>query len=285
MSKTRLLTDSNAYLSSDLLQSYDIEVVPHHIRLGEHCFMESIDWDVEEFFDLLNTAQRGGFNGLPSLQAPEINTFLKHYQHASKSGGEIVAIHMSSHLSPMWNQSRRTAELLRGRYTIRVLDSLSTSVGLGILVERAARAAQEGADVHEIARLVNGAAPHLYFTCFTESLGYLEHSANLGTSQSMLGSMLGIKAMLSMEEGELIPVEKVQTREEVVDKLYDYIVEFSHIEQVGIVQHRYDSAEAELMERLNESMPDLQLSSLPYPPTLAAHLGPNAIGVIVYEGT
>ena len=69
--------------------------------------------------------------------------------------------------------------------------------------------------------------PHLYVTLFTESLNYLETSANLGVSQSVLGTMLGIKAMLTVEEGDLIPLEKVQTREEVVDKLYEFVVEFA----------------------------------------------------------
>ena len=69
---------------------------------------------------------------------------------------------MSSHLSPMWAQARKAAEMLKGRYTIRVLDSQTTSYGLGLLVQMAAQAADAGANVNDIARIVNGAVPHLY---------------------------------------------------------------------------------------------------------------------------
>src|SRR4029079_1483983 len=136
------------------------------------------------------------------------------------------------------------AEMLKGRYTIRVIDSLSTSDGLGILVKMAAEAAEQGASVHEIARIANGAVPHLYMAVFAESLNFLERSARLGPSQSLLGTMLGIKAMLMMEDGRLVPLEKVQTRDEVVDKLYEFVIEFARIEKVGVMQHGYEPSQS-----------------------------------------
>jgi DegV family protein with EDD domain len=192
---------------------------------------------------------------------------------------------MSSELSPMWQQARRAAEMLRGRYSIRVIDSLSTSYGLGLLVEQAARAAEAGASVGEIARITNGAVPHLYVAIFAESLGYLERSARLGPSQSLLGTMLGIKAMLMMEEGRLVPLEKVQTRDEVVEKLFEFVAEFANVEKVGIMQHSYEPPQHALIDRLKEGLPHLPVQKLSVPPSLAAYLGPNMIGVIVYEGT
>jgi DegV family protein with EDD domain len=165
-----------------------------------------------------------------------------------------------------------------------VIDSLSTSYGLGLLVEKAAAAAEAGANVNEIARIINGAIPHLYVTIFSESLNYLERSAHLGPSQSLLGTMLGIKAMLMIEEGKLIPLEKVQTREEVVDKLFEFVAEFAHVEQVGVMMHEYESPSDTLIERLHEALPATPVHTLTYPPSLAAYLGPNVIGVIVFEG-
>ena len=152
----------------------------------------------------------------------------------------------------MWQQARRAAEMLKGRYTIRVIDSLSTSYGMGLLVEEAARAAAAGESINEIARIVNGAVPHLYVTAFSESLNYLEYSAGLNPSQSLLGTMLGIKPMIMIEDGRLVPLEKVQTHEEVVDKLIEFVVEFAHVESIGVVQHAYDEPHALFRERLSE---------------------------------
>ena len=120
---------------------------------------------------------------------------------------------------------------------------------------------------------------------FTESLSYLERNTQISASQSVLGTMLGIKAMLMMEEGYLIPLEKVQTREEVIEKLQEFVVEFADIEGIGIFQHNYGAIADDLIARLGEALPELQVERVTYPPSLACHLGGNVLGVIVYEGT
>ena len=192
---------------------------------------------------------------------------------------------MSSQLSPMWSQSRKAAEMLKGRYTIRAIDSQTTSFGLGLLVRLAAEAAARGASIHDIARIVNGAVPHMYVTIFTESLGYLERSARLSASQSLLGTMLGIKAMLMMEDGRLVTQEKVQTREEVVEKLREFVSEFASIREIGVFHQGYDGIRTELIGRLRETMPKAPVVKVDYPPSLAAYVGPSTVGVVVYEGT
>lgn len=284
MGKVCIVTDSNASIPQDILDKYPIEVIPHVIRMGRDRHEETPDMTVDHLFQLLREKQSSGQFVLPELEAPNINDILDCYQRVTRRSDEIVSIHMSSHLSPMWAQSRKAAEMMMGRYRLRVIDSLSTSLGLGVLVELAAKAADDGANLHEIARIINGAVPHLYVTFFAETLNYLERSAHLGAAQSVLGTMLGIKAMLTMEDGKLIPLEKVQSREEVVDKLYDFVAEFAFIEQVGIVQHRYEQTQEMFLDRLKESKPKISPRLLHYPPSLAVHLGPSVMGVVVYEG-
>lgn len=284
MSKVRIVTDSNAYLPPALLENYPIDVIPHRIKIGASLYEEDEHFSAEELFAKLQEAQSVGMMKLPEVQAADLNDILDCYQRLGREAEQIVSIHMSSELSPMWAQARKAAEMLKGRYTIRVIDSLSTSYGLGLLVEQAAKAAADGASVHDIARVINGAIPHLYFAAFAESLHYLERSARLGPSQSLLGSMLGIKAMLMMEDGHLAPLEKVQTREEVVEKLFEFVIEFANVERVGILQHDYGSTSEQLVERLSEASPHMQIEQISYPPSLAAYIGPDTIGVMIYEG-
>ena len=201
MGKVRIVTDSNAFILPTVKEKYAIEVIPHRIKIGGAMYEEDADLTADELFKKLSEAQSAGLNRLPEVVAADVNMILDTYTGLRGSSEEIISIHASSHLSQMWHQARRAAEMLKGRYTIRVFDSLSTSYGLGILVEKAAIAAEAGANIHEIARIVNGAIPHLYVALFAESLHYLERSAQLSPSQSVLGSMLGIKALLMMEEG------------------------------------------------------------------------------------
>ena len=284
MGKVRIVTDSNAYLTPETIERYGIEISPHRIKVGSAMLEETPDLTADELFRRVQEAQANGMNRLPDVHAADINTILNCYQQLGADSEQIVSIHMSSELSPMWQQARRAAEMLKGRYTIRVIDSLSTSYGLGLLVEQAAEAAANGASINEIARITNGSVPHLYVALFSESLNYLERSARLGSSQSVLGTMLGIKAMLMMEDGRLTPLEKVQTRDEVVDKLYEFVIEFASVERVGIIDHAYESSRDVLIERLGEVLPDLTVERLPLPASLAAYVGPNMIGVVVYEG-
>ncbi len=284
MGKVRIVTDSNAYLAPEVLAKYPIEVIPHRLKIGASLIEETPDFSAEKLFAALLEAQSAGVTRLPDVHAADINTILDTYQRMGKDSEQIVSIHMSSELSPMWQQARRAAEMLKGRYTIRVIDSLSTSFGLGMLVEQAAEAAQKGASISEIARITNGAVPHLYVAIFSESLNYLERSARLGSSQSVLGTMLGIKAMLMMEDGKLAPLEKVQTRDEVVEKLHEFVIEFANVEKVGIMQHAYEPTREALTARLRESLPHVVVTNVRFPASLAAYLGPNMIGVVVYEG-
>jgi DegV family protein with EDD domain len=284
MGKVRIVTDSNAFLTPEVLARHRIEVLPHRIKIGSSLYEENGDLSVDVLFAKLQEVQTTGMNRLPDVHAADINTILDSFQRLGRESEQIVAIHMSGELSPMWQQVRRAAEMLKGRYTIRVIDSLSTSYGLGLLVEQAAAAADKGANINEIARITNGAVPHLYVAIFAESLNYLERSARLGSSQSVLGTMLGIKAMLMMEDGKLVPLEKVQTRDEVVDKLFEFVIEFANVEKVGIMQHAYEQPQTILTERLEEALPHVKVRRLSFPPSLAAYLGPNMIGVVVYEG-
>ena len=284
MGKVRIVTDSNAFLSPELLAKYPIEVIPHRIKVGSSLYEENSEFTAEKLFAKLQEAQAAGINRLPDVHAADINTILDCYRRLGRQSEQIVSIHMSSELSPMWQQARRAAEMLKGRYTIRVIDSLSTSYGLGLLVEQAAMAAEQGAPIGEIARITNGSVPHLYVALFSESLNFLERSARLGPSQSVLGTMLGIKAMLMMEDGRLVPLEKVQTREEVVDKLTEFVVEFANVERVGIMQHAYAQPQAALIARLTDTLPHVKVEKLTLPSSLAAYSGPNMIGVVVYEG-
>ena len=284
MGKVRIITDSNAALSAEVLETYSIEVIPHVLRVGRERYEEDSDFSVDRFFQALRENQVGGRSPLPELEAPNINRILDCYQKVGKQADQVIAIHMSSQLSPMWSQSRKAAEMMMGRYGIRVIDSMTTSMGLSILVEMAAKAAFDGADLVEISRLINGTIPHLYVTFFSETLHYLERSAKLGSAQSVLGTMLGIKAMITMEDGKLIPLEKVQNREEVVEKLYNFTAEFSSLEEVGVIQHRYEQAQDDFVQRMREGLTNVPMRVLRYTPSLAVHLGPNVMGVIVYEG-
>jgi DegV family protein with EDD domain len=173
-----------------------------------------------------------------------------------------------------------------GRCTIEMVDSMTTSVGLGILVKAAAKAANEGAMLDDIVRLVRGMIPHIYLVFYVETMDYLERSGRIGKAQAILGSMLNIKPILFMEDGDIIPLEKVRTSEKAIEKLFEFVAEFDNLEQTAIIQpskQPYKEA-ATLKDRLEQSFPHLRFPIIQYGPDLATRVGPNALGIVVYEG-
>ena len=276
----RIVTDSTAYLSPEVVEKYNITVIPFHVRIGDQAYLDGVDLD-EETFHRQVYAQ-----GLkPSTMSPTVAEFQRAYEKLNRETGSVITILLSTTLSKSYENARRAADTLLGRCQIEVIDSRSVSVGLGILVELAARAAAKGQSIDEIVRLVRGVISHIYVVFFSDTLAYLERGGRIGRAQALLGTILGIRPFLTLEEGEIMPIEKVRTREQALEKLLEFVMEFDSIKQLAIIKgDSKPSAETEaIVERLQGQFPDVSVPVISYGPVLASHIGPDTMGMIVYE--
>lgn len=283
MLQTSIITDSNAFLDQRTLKGGSVIVVPNRIRfLGE-----IIDESRITASDLLDrVADAKGFfpDNRPQVLAPCPTAVQAALGKALQIGREVLAIHMSGHFSPMYCAMETASREMKG-VSVRVVDSHTVSLGLGQLVGQAASASVKGQSLAQVSREVTGRIPNFFVSFFAESMHYLEEGAQMGASQSLLSAMLDLKAMLLLEDGQLQTVEKVQTKLELFEKLFDFIAEFTFIKRVGIMNHAYGPVVQMLKEKLLTYNPQLPVVELPYPPSLAVHLGPNIIGVVIQEGS
>jgi DegV family protein with EDD domain len=280
MGKVAVVTDSTAFLEPGVAQELEINVIPLRVHQGDEVLRDGIDITPEAFFVRL---EQGGV--IPRISPPSVRTFERIYADLHTRTDEILSIHISGHLSQTLNHAERGAESLLGRCSIMVIDSLTTSLGLGILAKAAAQAAQEGANLDEVVRLVRGMIPHIYTVLYVEQMDYLERGNRIGRAQAVLGTMLNVKPLLFVEDGEIIPLEKVRTHEKAIEKLFEFVAEFSELEQAAIVQRNPSPTEETnmLLERLEQLFPDMEFPLIQYGPVLASHIGPSAMGVVVYE--
>ena len=281
MGKVKIVTDSTAYLEASVARRLGITIVPLTVRLDDETFQEGVDITAEEFFQKLARS-----SAMPMALPPSVGDFLAVYTELSKTTDQIMSIHLSSKLSETCDRAAVAAQAFLGRCEIAVVDSLTTSLGLGILATAAAQAAAQGQSLEEIEFLIRGMIPRIYIVFLAETLEYLERKGRIGQAQALLGTMLNIKPFLAIEDGEIIPLEKVRDREGAVDKLFEFVSEFSHIEQMAIMQSTPEPIEETkmLIERLEVIFPRIKPPILVYGPVLACHIGPNGLGVIVYEG-
>ncbi len=282
MKRVHIVTDSAAHFTDPAIpKELGITVLPLTIQFGPESFRDGVDLSADEFFARLVKETYH-----PRYHAPTADEFRATYSTILRSTDQILSIHLSSKLGAVISRAQQAATDYLGRSNIAVMDSGTTSVGLGILVEEAARAAQQGRPLDDIVRTIRGMIPHIYAVFFTHSLHCLEHSGRIGKSQAILGTMLGIKPFLTIEEGQIIPIEKVRTRERAIDKLVEFVSEFIRIERVMIL-HGADSLTEDtqlLLERLMLNCPRYTYPVMRYDPCFGCDIGPDGLGIVVYEG-
>ncbi|HLB64340.1 MAG TPA: DegV family protein [Anaerolineales bacterium] len=221
----------------------------------------------------------------PVAIPPSIEAFTQIYSRLQKEADHILSIHASARLSATALHARAASQQFLGRCDIQVIDSQSISVGQGLLVQAAADSVARGETAEETVRIVRGMIPRLYMVFFLERLDYLERLGRISRSQALLGSMLGIIPFLSLEEGEVVPIEKVRSRPRAVEKLIEFVSEFSRIDHLSILQcGPWPTEESRLIaERLQGVHPDAPISINCYGASVATCIGPESMGVVVLE--
>jgi DegV family protein with EDD domain len=281
LSKVRIITDSSAhFLDPQVIERYQILVAPFTIHLGAQSFREGTDLDADTFFRL---ASQGG--PVATLTAPSVEEFAELYQQLNQETDQILALVMSRRISQAWENARAASKTLLGRCDIAAVDSKTMSAGLAMLVETAAEIAEEGASLDDVVRMVRAMLPHVYSVFYVDTLDYLYRNGLLSEAQSILGTMLDIKPFLTIEEGELIPMEKVRTQAQAIDKLVEFVTEFSSLENLVILHNTpYPTERTRLLQdQLAVEFPGYQFPLMMYGPSLASMIGPDGMGIVVYE--
>jgi DegV family protein with EDD domain len=221
----------------------------------------------------------------PHLSVPSSEEYRQMFLKLGQDFNEIVAICHSSYLSMAYEHAVEAADAVRGRISIQVIDSQTTSVGLGFLVQAAAEAAENDAPSTEIERLMRGLIPHIYSVFCIPGLTYLYQAGFIGQAQAMVGEMLGLLPLFSLEEGHLTPLEKVRNTRQLLDFLQEFLDEFSDLYHIAIIQGitpMTHEARA-LKDHAADNFPKTPFSEHTINLPLATLFGPHSLGVFAIE--
>ncbi len=277
---TRIVTDSSADISPQLAAELGITVIPLRIHLGSNIYHDGAEIRQADFYQQLT---RGG--PLPIVRSPSLEEFRQGYERLLRTDDQIVSIHCSSRLNDTVQVAQEVTRTYLWTNKITVVDSRLISWGLELLAVTAAQAARRGAGVDEVLRIIRGMIPHIYMIFFVENMEYLERRESSVRGRNYTEGLLGVRPLLMMEEGEILPMERIRARGKVADRLFEFVTEFARMDQVMILQGRLTDMAQSLFERLIEVLPRQRIDIKPYGPVLASYLGPDALGVGVYEGT
>jgi DegV family protein with EDD domain len=279
MQNVHIVTDSFAHFTGGH-NFLPVTIVPNKIAISGRTYREGVDLNAE---DALRMLAHQPF--APVITPPSVNDYIEVYSRLIPVSSGIISIHASREMSTSWQNARAAAQQLLGHCPIMVIDSQTLSAGQAMLVRLAARSLEQHDSLDEVVRVVRGAVERLYSVFFVESMDYLMQNKIMESSHSILGTMLGIKPVLTIEHGRLQPMEKVRTRIQAIERLVEFAVEFAEIDDAVIVQHKPFLAEQTrmLQDRLAVEFPGRTFPYTLYGPSLAALIGVDATGLVVLE--
>jgi DegV family protein with EDD domain len=280
MPRVCILTDSTAQFPAPVFPGCElVNVIPLHVELNKVLYTDAKDIRTANL--PASIRQSDGPKALP----PTVEEFQEVFSNLARKYSEIVTIVVSSHLNPVITTAKEAALAAEGPARIHVIDSQTTAVGLGLLVQAAANAARTGSNGMEITRLVRGMVSKIYTVFCVQSLSYLYKSGHLDPAQAIVGEMLNVMPFLILENGRLVPIQKVRSSRHLVDILHEFIMEFSNLEHIAIIQGvpPFEQEARNLRDRINAEDTSPSFSEHTLGAALASILGPRSLGVVVWE--
>jgi DegV family protein with EDD domain len=273
----KIVTDSTAYLPADYVHEHDIHVVPLLVHFGEDVYKEGVELSTAEFYEKLRAADE-----LPTTSQPSAGEFHEVFGPLIEAGHEILALTISAKLSGTWN-SAKAAQAMLSDAPISVIDSLSTSVGLQLMIETAVSAISSGATRGEIVERIEKMKGQIQVLFVVDTLEYLAKGGRIGNARAFLGTMLKIKPILCLNDGAIEPLEQVRSKRKAVARMLELIEEGldgnGAEARLGIT-HALVPDEAEAVKRKLEvqlGCPEPFVSGLG--PVIGTHTGPGVVGV------
>lgn len=280
MSQVCILTDSTAQFATPTFPGYErVTVLPFHLQIGGRPNLDAREIKLGGIpFSAANASR-------PVVTAPTVEEFAGALAVLSRRFAEIVVILVSAHLSQSFTNAQRALQTGRYPAAVCLVDSQTTSVGLGLLVQAAAEAAVQGQSGASIHRLIRGLLPHIYSLFCVQSLTYLASAGHLDPAQAIVGEMLGITPFFILENGLLTPIQKARSSRHLVDQLHEFVAEFDDLKHVAIIQGTapMDQDARALRERIAGACPTVCLSEHSIGASVAALFGPRTLGIIVME--
>jgi len=268
----KIVTDSGADLPGQLAKELGITVVPLYVRFGEEVYRDRVSISSDEFYERLTHDPVH-----PSTTQPGPQDFLEVYQKLSADADGIVSIHISGKLSGTCNSALMARDMLETGCPVEVVDSETLSMSVGLMVIAAAEMAKAGESMDKIVEAAKQAVPETYLFFLLDTLEYLRRGGRIGKAKALMGSILSVKPVLTIKDGELVPAGQARTRAKGMDKLFDFVENAGNIKDLAVVYNTTPDEAQALAERLGSVFDKEKIRMSRVGPGLGVHGGPGAM--------
>ena len=274
----KIVTDSSADLPAQLAQELGITVVPLYVRFGEEVYRERVEISEEDFYQRL---LHGPIH--PVTIQPNPQDFANVYQKLSPEADGIVSIHISSKLSGTCNSASQGREVIEKGCPVEVIDSQVLTVGLGLICIAAATVAKTGADLQQVVKEVKQTLPNVHLLALVDTLKYLLLGGRIGKAKALVGSLLNVKPLLTLEEGEVVPRGQARTRSKGIERLFDFVAKATNIQDLAVAYSTTPDEAQTLAERIGSIFTKQPVKITRLGTTMGVHMGPGALAVAFRE--
>lgn len=273
----KIVTDSTTDLPQEVLEQYNIEVIPLTVFVDGETYQDNVTISPLDFIDKMKHAKE-----LPKTSQPSIGVFVETYDRLGADGDTILSIHMTSGMSGTYSTACAAAEISTS--DVKVIDSQMISQALGFQVIEAAQMASEGHSVESIIDRLKQILDYTSLYVVVEKLENLIKGGRIGKAAGWIGSMLSIKPIAMLEKGVYTPVARVRTYSQMMKTLierFEQDIKGKIVRGIGI-SHADNVTLAERLQQEIARLTDVPVRIRPATPVITTHTGPGAIGLMYY---
>ncbi|UCG10051.1 MAG: DegV family protein [Dehalococcoidia bacterium] len=274
----KIVTDSSADLSPQQIEELGITVVPLYVRFGDEVLRDQIDITADEFYQRL---QHDPIH--PSTTQPTPQDFANAYQKVAPEADGIVSVHLSAKLSGTCNSAIQGQNMTAGKCPIEVIDSETLTMGLGIICIAAAKVANAGGSMEKVVDEVKKMIPRIHLLFTLDTLKYLALGGRIGKAKALLGSVLNVKPILAIKDGEVLPGGQVRSRSKSIDRLVEFAQGAKNIQDLAVIYNTTPDEAQALVERAASFFTKGKIMTVRLGPMLGVHAGPRALAVAYSE--
>ncbi len=271
----KIVTDSTADVPPELAAELGITIVPLYVQFGGKSYRDRVDITENEFYSRLETDPSHPTSAQPSPQ-----DFATAYDNIAAGADGILSIHISEKMSGTMSSARQGAKMMKKLVPVEIVDSKFTSMAQGLVVVAAARLANTGKDLKQLAAAARGLVDDIHLLVLFDTLKYIARGGRIGRAKALLGSILNVKPLLAIKDGEFVPVGQVRSRAKGIERLFELAREASNnIAELAVI-HSTTPDEAEtLAVRIREFVAPEAVHIARFGPVLGVHGGPGVLAV------
>ena len=275
----RIVTDGAADILPEWKTEYGIDMIPVNILFGEKSYLQGEELDNEGFYRLVDETKR-----VPKTSQPSPHQFVEFYRKVAKKGDTILSIHVAAKLSGTYASAITAAEEVKADFNVFPTDSMSGSLGIGLMCREARKLERAGKSVDEIIKYIENIKNKVRVILTLDTLEYARMSGRVKTLQAALASVLNVKPIAVLRDGDLSMAERVRTRKAALDRVIEMAKEefgdkpiylaVVHARDLNSGQMLLEDAKKHFNHR-ETMISDLSIS-------VAANLGPGTVGLVLY---